>query len=396
MTTARTEHAARETGKAHASRTGYSTGETGKAHALRTGYSTGACATALLLAAWRRLHGQPCREVRILFGDGAERPLHLREEGPWLCVTKDGGDDPDCTHGAVLYGRLSQAAEASEADERDYVLSAGPCRIILRAVEGIGLCTRPGLDCEPGKWAINTGPRHMMQAHLERETPPAGTWLFELGIRHGERLAAKTLNAQLGVVGGLSVLGTTGLVRPFSHDAYVATVQLCARSWGAEGGRTLVLCTGGRTRRTAEALLDLPEHAFVSIGDFIAESLASAVEAGMTHVVLACMPGKLCKYAAGFANTHAHRVPQDMPLLLRELTLAVPDDSVTAQAAQCASVREVLLLLDDAMRDALLSRLADLALQLLKTFAPTLHFRLLVMHFQGELLLDTGAPEVLS
>lgn len=345
---------------------------------LKFGYSTGACATALAVAAWRRLAtGSVPAVVTVTFGDDTTRDIAVSSHGDWCCVLKDGGDDPDCTHGATLVGRMSAF---TTPDNRDYKLCVGAALVTVRAVEGIGLCTRPGLDCDPGKWAVNIGPRRMMTEHLSREDMPADHWLFELGIRDGERLAEKTLNRQLGVVGGLSVLGTTGLVRPFSHEAYIATVRLCARSWAQEGGTHLVLCTGGRTRKAAEALLGLPENASTCIGDFIAESLEAAQTSGMVEVTVACMAGKLCKYAAGFTNTHAHKVPQDMALLCREAATLYPDADLYA----CASVREALLLLPDAVQDRLLRRLAVLALQRFREHAPGLMFHLLVCDFTGK------------
>lgn len=355
---------------------------------LKFGYSTGACATALAVASWRFLNTGVVAPVAIAFGDGSTRDIIVSREDDWCTVLKDGGDDPDCTHGATLFGRMTKF---TESDEKDYTLTVGTAQITLRAVEGIGLCTRPGLDCEPGKWAINSGPRRMMTEHFMRENSLEGHWLFELGIRNGTILAQKTLNRQLGVVNGLSVLGTTGLVRPYSHDAYIATVRLCARSWSQEGGTHLVLCTGGRTRRAAETLLQLPENAYTCIGDFIAESLEAAQEYGLAVVTVACMPGKLCKYAAGFANTHAHKVPQDMPLLRRELKSV--HSNVDIQ--DCASVREALLRMPPPVRTELLHRLSGLALSNFKKFASSPTYHLVVCNFDGTPLFHVHEGEKL-
>lgn len=369
---------------------------------LRFGWSTGACATALAVAAWHKLCGLTLKPqgVPVLFGDGIIRNLPVQEQGDFFHLIKDGGDDPDCTHKSRLFGRMTRLnALPAQPDPRDIVLTVGHGLLVVHSVEGIGLCTRPGLDCEPGKWAINIGPRRMMAEHLGRLGFDCGVCLFELGIYNGEKLAEKTLNARLGVVGGLSVLGTTGLVRPFSHEAWIATVRLCARSLAAEGQREVVLCTGGRTTRGAQALPDLkalPATCFISMGDFLAESLLACQECNMSHVTIACMPGKLCKYAAGYANTHAHKVPQDMALFSQMLYkidkidgLADADTDLTEQVAACASVREALLLLTPAQSLAVLNKLASMALHVLRTMASTPHYRILVFDFTGNLLLDT-------
>lgn len=365
---------------------------------LRFGWSTGACATALAVAAWQRIAGAaPFPEgVPVLFGDGIPRMLPVlpgSEDNSYIQLVKDGGDDPDCTHGATLFGRMTQLqAMPAPPDPRDYLLPVGNGLVILHCVEGIGLCTRPGLDCEPGKWAVNIGPRRMLTEHLERFGFDCGLYLFELGIRNGEQLAEKTLNARLGVTGGLSVLGTTGLVRPFSHDAWIATVRLCARSLAAEGQSHLVLCTGGRTTRGAQAMPDLqtlPTDCFVSMGDFLAESLLAGKECGMSHVTVACMPGKLCKYAAGYANTHAHRVPQDMALFSRVLAETGCEPALVRQVASCASIREALLLLPPEQIIFPLRALSVISLKNFQAMASGPHYRLLVFDFTGNLLLDT-------
>ena len=183
---------------------------------LRWGYSTGACAAAVAAAAWQRAAGGPVPDaVRLLFLDGKERELALLppQEGRMAAIRKDGGDDPDCTHGAVVYANL-RACRPDEARPEDYALAVGGGTVILRGAEGVGLCTRFGLDCERGKWAVNSGPRRMIAENLRRAGLDAGCWLLEIGVEGGEELAKHTLNPQLGIVGGISLLGTTGLVRP--------------------------------------------------------------------------------------------------------------------------------------------------------------------------------------
>ena len=359
---------------------------------LRWGYSTGACAAAAATAAWIRLmRGARPASVRVRFPDGKDRELPLLTNSSHMAaIMKDGGDDPDCTHGATLYADI-RPCQPGDMQARDYALTVGSGLVILRAVEGIGLCTRQGLDCDMGRWAINMGPRRMITDNLHAAGLDTGCWLLEVGIENGARLAERTLNAHLGIVGGLSLLGTTGLVRPYSHEAYIHTIEICVRSHAHAGASTVVFCTGGRSKAGAEARLPhLPPGAFVTIGDFIAESLAVACRSGIREITVACMPGKLCKYAAGFANTHAHKVRQDMSLLRAEAARAIPAEKDLHQALRhSASVREALLSIPESARADLLRRLARTALdQLARRCTGGQALRLLVFDFQGKFLLE--------
>ena len=363
------------------------------ARTLKQGYSTGACVTACIAAAWDSLKSPNNKEKNrsLLFPDGKERilPLKERSEG-FASIIKDGGDDPDCTHGAEIYARI-RPAQAEEANPEDYLLCIGQAKLILRAVEGIGLCTRPGLDCEQGRWAVNIAPRRMMSENLHREGLESGCFLAEIGVKNGEKLAKKTLNAQLGILGGISILGTTGIVRPFSHDAYIETIRICIRSTRLMGFDEVVLCTGGRTQSSARTHLPhIPEVSFVCMGDFVGDSLRTAKAQNMKRVSIACMPGKLCKYAAGFENTHAHKVDQDMLLFLRTLEkFHTSEDSDRDAILSCASVRQALEYVPEHLRITLYGDLCRQAFAQFALKAPGLEFRLLVYNFDGILLLES-------
>lgn len=364
---------------------------------LRWGYSTGACAAAVAVAAWERLrHGRALTSVMLRFLDGKERkmPLLPADAGRMAAIRKQAGDDPDCTDKAVIFARMRACAPEDARDE-DYRLTIRNARVILRGVEGVGLCTRLGLDCEQGRWAINSGPRKMIADNLERAGLDSGCWLLEIGVENGESLAMRTLNPRLGVRDGISLLGTTGLVRPYSHAAYIATIRICVKSHALSGGTSMVFCTGGRTRSGAQARLrDLPETAFTCIGDFIAESLVAACRHRMREIIVACMPGKLCKYAAGFANTHAHKVDQDMDLLRDEVRRFLPSETALHVALQnSVSVREALVSIPENIRSGLLRRLARVALEQFArrcTGKPAL--RLLLFDFEGGFLFEETRP----
>lgn len=375
---------------------------------LRQGFSTGACAAALAVAAWRQWReplAAPPGSVILDFPDGKQRqidlcaPLRLSplpgghdRPGPrWCCLRKDAGDDPDVTDNALIYARL-RPAHPGEAAPEDIVLPVGEgARLILHAVEGIGLCTRDGLDCPRGKWAINSGPRAMLARNLARAGLNEGWWLLEIGISHGAELAGQTLNSRLGIVGGLSLLGTTGLVRPYSHAAYVATIRLCTRAHQRAGGKHMIYATGGRSLHLAQARHpQQPETGFALIGDFIAASLAVARRCGMRRVTVACMPGKLCKYAAGLRNTHAHRHAQDREILRQVARRLLPEASpVHAALAHCVSVREALGLLPPHSRLPLLRIMADQALrQLRRMIAAPPNLAVLVCDVDGSFLFE--------
>jgi cobalt-precorrin-5B (C1)-methyltransferase len=293
---------------------------------LRCGFTTGTAVAAAALAVLRQ-----CRTVEVELPKHEKLliPVHRLAAGS-ASVLKDAGDDPDVTHGAEIQVAL-RPAELSEARPEDYVEPCGDGgTLIVRGGQGVGLATRPGLAVPPGKWAVNPGPRRILKQNL---SDLKGVWLLVITVPDGEKLAEQTLNPKLGIVGGISILGNSGIVRPYSNAAYAASVALQLRSIAASGGREVVLSTGNRTAEAAER--DWPGIPVVRIGDFIKASLLAARKAGVERVLVACMPGKLFKYACGYENTHAHKVEMNLEELLPgtgdfksmgELAAGLPDD----------------------------------------------------------------------
>ncbi len=275
--------------------------------ALRTGFSTGANAAAAAKAAALALAGDEPATVEIPFPSGARHafaPLSVTVDGATATavVVKDAGDDPDVTHGAHL------TATVELVDGPDVLIDGG---------EGVGTVTRPGLGLEVGGPAINPGPRGMITAAV-REVFPTGGVRVVVSVPGGERIARRTTNRRLGILGGISILGTTGIVRPFSTASWRASVEQAVAVMAAQGCPTLVLATGGRTERGAMALLPhLPEVAFVEVGDFTGAALRRAVEHDLRDVVFVGMAGKLTKLAAGVLMTHYTRSKVDTGLLGR-------------------------------------------------------------------------------
>jgi cobalt-precorrin-5B (C1)-methyltransferase len=243
-------------------------------------------------------------------------------------VVKDAGDDPDVTHGAHLTATVSWR----DGDGID-----------LRGGAGVGTVTKPGLGLQVGAPAINDTPRRMIGYSVAEvvDLDLRGV-VIVISVPDGERMARKTTNARLGILGGISILGTTGIVRPFSTASWRASVMQAVSVLAAQGETTVVLCTGGRTERAARELLpDLAEVCFVEVGDFTGAALRVAVERGLHGVVFVGMAGKISKIAAGILMTHYTRSKVDTTLLARisaaaGLATAVVDEVEAANSARHA------------------------------------------------------------
>jgi cobalt-precorrin-5B (C1)-methyltransferase len=288
--------------------------------ALRTGWTTGSCASAAAKAATLLLRGETLPGyVEIALPSGRRVTFAVESSGAapdraWAVVVKDAGDDPDATDGAHV------TATVSWRSEQGLELDGG---------EGVGVVTRPGLGLEVGGPAINPVPRQMITRAVAEalaggplEAVPEVIGESGRGVRvvisvpEGEVMARKTTNRRLGILGGISILGTTGIVRPFSTASWRASVEQAISVMAAQGEKTLVLCTGGRTEKGAMKMLPtLPEVCFVEVGDFTGAALRRAVEHGLTQVVFVGMAGKLTKLASGVLMTHYTRSKVSTELL---------------------------------------------------------------------------------
>jgi cobalt-precorrin-5B (C1)-methyltransferase len=286
---------------------------------LRSGWTTGTCSAAAAKAATTALLTQrPQTTVEVVLPEErlvsfAVERCDVTADSAEAVVVKDAGDDPDVTHGAHLTATVRWAAEPG---------------LRLEGGVGVGVVTKPGLGLEVGGAAINPVPRQMI-----RENVGAVVDLEQRGVRitisvpDGERRAKKTTNARLGILGGISILGTTGVVRPFSTESWRASVVQAVSVMAAQGEPTLVLATGGRTEKAAIRMLpDLPEVCFVEVGDFTGAALRKAVDEGLTDVVFVGMAGKLTKLASGVLMTHYTRSAVD-PAVLVEVTRSLTTDA---------------------------------------------------------------------
>ncbi|MEW5773542.1 MAG: cobalt-precorrin-5B (C(1))-methyltransferase CbiD [Thermodesulfobacteriota bacterium] len=345
---------------------------------LREGFTTGTAAAAaakagvLLLAAGE---GRGVVDVPLPAGGRLAIPIARCEaegEGVRVTVVKDAGDDPDVTHRAEI-----QALVALDP-------GLGDGEIVLDGGKGVGRATLPGLPVPPGEPAINPAPRAQIAAACREALEEAGRGggarvLVE--VPEGERLALKTLNPRLGILGGISILGARGTVKPFSHASYLATIEAGLDVARAAGLTHAILSTGGRSERLArEDLPGAPALACVQFADFFAPALAAAAARGFTRITVAVFFGKLAKQAQGLANTHARTAPLRLDFLAGTCAAAglPPGDAARVAAANTAMEAQEIILASPA-RDACLAAVAAQALAAARGFAgpgPVLEYRL--------------------
>ena len=284
---------------------------------LRSGFTTGACAAAAAKAAAMMAAGLPApRQVEIPFPDGRRHAFALHRtqrreaEGitSWSAsVIKDAGDDPDVTNGAEIVATVTvAAAEPADPDRvfQTYEGTRPPAGLWLCRGEGVGVVTRPGLAIAPGEPAINPVPRRMIAAAVVEAWTADTPLQVTISVPDGERLAVKTLNRRLGIIGGLSILGTTGIVRPVSAEAWTATIQASLDVARAAGLREVILSTGRTSEKGVQQLLGLPEEACAMMGDYLQFSLQEAGKRGFARLHLAGMWAKIVKAALEVPQTH--------------------------------------------------------------------------------------------
>jgi cobalt-precorrin-5B (C1)-methyltransferase len=304
---------------------------------LRTGFSTGTAAAAAaagaLLALMNRGDSGPI-EVPLPGGGSLTIPLaqqRRQDDRGEAIVIKQAGDDPDVTQGAAIGARV-----------RWLNVSTLESEIRLRGGEGVGRVTKPGLAVAVGEPAINPVPRQMIRRTLEnywgKYCPGQPMRLeVEIFVPQGEELARKTLNPRLGIIGGISILGTTGLVKPFSHQAYRATIAVALRVARAAALSRVVLTTGGKSEDYCRLLSpELPEEAFIQMGDYVRFSVQLAGRMAFAEITVAVFFGKALKIAQGMGQTHASQGAVDLHLLA-DLTAATTGNASLAQEVSQAN-----------------------------------------------------------
>ncbi len=288
---------------------------------LRSGFTTGSCAAAAAKAAAFALVNGTCpRDIEIAFPDGSRKSFAVYrctvkgEEKVFSAtasIIKDAGDDPDVTNGAEIVATVSSArsGHADEAGADPDCVWLG--NIFLCRGKGIGMVTKPGLAIPVGEPAINPIPRQMI-VDAVGEVSAGQQFMVTISIPDGEALAEKTLNKRLGILGGLSILGTTGIVRPISADAWTATIKASLDVAKEAGLEDVVLSTGRTSEKGAQQILDLPEEAYAMMGDYLEFSLKEAAKRGFKTIHLAGMWAKIMKAALEIPQTHVRNGALEM------------------------------------------------------------------------------------
>ncbi|MGD9947066.1 MAG: cobalt-precorrin-5B (C(1))-methyltransferase [Desulfobulbus sp.] len=326
---------------------------------LRSGYTTGACAAAAAKAAVRCLLGQVDAAVEIPFPDGSRhrfdlcRVQRITAEGAMATVVKDAGDDPDVTNGAEI------GAEARWLDgqrQEPISLVNGP---------GVGLVTKPGLSIAVGEPAINPIPRKMIREAVLEALAECRENLrgieIKIFVRDGDVLAEKTLNRRLGVIGGLSILGTTGIVRPISAKAWTDTIEASMQVARAAGLTEVILATGRTSEAAVQRLLGLPEEAQVMMGDYLLYALEAAGRHGFTRIHLAEMWAKLVKAALAVPQTHVRNGALETHQAADLLATLGLDPATSKQLQEANTAREIFDYLQKIQRHDLIAAVCQRA-----------------------------------
>ena len=355
---------------------------------LRSGFSTGTAAAAATKGALLELIGIRCFhevEITLPINGSINIPLysHRLANGVGECtVIKDAGDDPDVTHRAEIGARVKWVTP-----------SGGSEKLHIKGGEGVGRVTKPGLPVRVGGPAINPVPCRMIKEAV-REVLKSAFRDFqddldvEIFVPRGEEIAKRTLNPRLGIIGGISILGTTGLVKPFSHAAYRATILSGIKVAKAMGLKEVVFSTGGKSERYAERELpSLKEEAFVQMGDYVQYSLRQAGRMGFEKVTVAVFFGKAVKIGQGLPNTHASRGSVDFKKLARWTLEESGDTGLAQSVADANTAREVLKHLKAANALRVLDPVGLMMLKALRKHAgPRPSLEVMLFDFSGPIL----------
>ena len=268
---------------------------------LHSGLTTGTCATAATIAAKIRLmKGEMPEEVPVLLPDGETISVAVGYGDGYAYCIKEAGDDPDVTNG------IEVRASVQLSDHFEIV-----------GGEGVGRFTLPGFDYPPGEAAINKAPREMIRNHGDR---PHDSIRVTISVPGGEEIARRTFNPRLGIEGGISIIGVSGIVKPFSEEAFIDSIRKCMEVAKASGTDRVVINSGGKSERFVKAIYpDLPRQAFVEYGNYVGETLKIANELRFGHVTLGVMLGKAVKLAAGNLDTHSRKTVMDKAFIQQML-----------------------------------------------------------------------------
>lgn len=321
---------------------------------LRLGYTTGSCAAAAAkAAAYMLLTGRRLEQVELTTPKGIRltlpvREIRMEEDRASCAIEKDGGDDPDVTTGTLIF------AEVSRQEAPGVTIDGGP---------GVGRVTRPGLDQPVGAAAINSVPRQMIRENVEeirRLTGETGGLSVTVSVPGGEALAAKTFNPRLGIVGGISIIGTTGIVEPMSEQALIETIRVELRQRRESGAEYVLLTPGNYGADFIRNGLGLDPSSAVQTSNFIGEAVAMCREQGFRGVLLVGHVGKLVKIVGGMLNTHSRYGDCRMEIMAAYAAAAGLRPERVEEILGCVACDDALRVLrEEGLHEAALARLTE-------------------------------------
>ena len=335
---------------------------------LRKGFTTGTCATAATAAAISMILNQDIEEkVTVSTANGVEVTMDIKDPSfgeltASAAVEKDGGDDADATHGLLIYSTVTLLP-----DSNDIEIDGG---------EGVGRVTQKGLKCDVGMAAINPTPRAMIEKTARQLLGPNCGAKIIISVPGGEETAKLTYNSRLGIVGGISILGTTGIVNPMSEESWKASITIELTMSYNQGYRSVVLAPGNYGEDFATNVLGIPPHRIVNMSNFVGHVLKEVQRIGFTRVLMVGHMGKFVKVAGGIFSTHSKDSDARMEIIMANLALLGAPVELLEKVDQCITTDAAGTLIEEYHYEEVYQVLVD------------------KMKFRSERLLRNRKPEV--
>lgn len=335
---------------------------------LRKGFTTGTCATAATAAAISMILNQDIEEkVTVSTANGVEVTMDIKDPSfgeftASAAVEKDGGDDADATHGLLIYSTVTLLP-----DSNDIEIDGG---------EGVGRVTQKGLKCDVGMAAINPTPRDMIEKTARQLLGPNCGAKIIISVPGGEETAKLTYNSRLGIVGGISILGTTGIVNPMSEESWKASITIELTMLYNQGYRSVVLAPGNYGEDFATNVLGIPPHRIVNMSNFVGHVLKEVQRIGFTRVLMVGHMGKFVKVAGGIFSTHSKDSDARMEIIMANLALLGAPVELLEKVDQCITTDAAGTLIEEYHYEEVYQVLVD------------------KMKFRSERLLRNRKPEV--
>ena len=335
---------------------------------LRKGFTTGTCATAATAAAISMILNQDIEEkVTVSTANGVEVTMDIKDPSfgeftASAAVEKDGGDDADATHGLLIYSTVTLLPASNDIE--------------IDGGEGVGRVTQKGLKCDVGMAAINPTPRAMIEKTARQLLGPNCGAKIIISVPGGEETAKLTYNSRLGIVGGISILGTTGIVNPMSEESWKASITIELTMLYNQGYRSVVLAPGNYGEDFATNVLGIPPHRIVNMSNFVGHVLKEVQRIGFTRVLMVGHMGKFVKVAGGIFSTHSKDSDARMEIIMANLALLGAPVELLEKVDQCITTDAAGTLIEEYHYEEVYQVLVD------------------KMKFRSERLLRNRKPEV--